>query len=283
MDWINQNKFKLWLIGILLVLNVLTISIIWIQMIKPTELQRKENEPRPLESVDLIQRTLSLTDDQTRQLGQLQKSRVEKMKEDNDHLDEMKMQLAADLFDNHTDTSFLQVKANEIGAMEASITTRRFMYFHDLLALCSPEQKEKLKPIVLEVMGKKARKTDKSSNNEHKQLSENHPNEKELSSTHDDLRGTHGHQKSEPPSFDEKLAKYAERLNLTSDQKNKIGMILQSSRQKGEELRMQSRPDRNDIESQKERIRNDEDQSILKILDSNQKTEFQKMMLQRQK
>ena len=142
MDWINQNKLKNWLIIGLLILNLLIVSLIWMQTTKTNESRRNESAPRPSESVDLISKTLSLSEQQTKQLAMLQVSHIEQLGKNNDELDEQKLQLAEELFRNNPDTSLALVKVKEIGEMESRVEMQRFRYFYELLSICSLSKKK---------------------------------------------------------------------------------------------------------------------------------------------
>ncbi len=284
MDWIHQNKLKNWLILGLLIVNLLIVSLIWMQTTKTNEPRRNESAPRPSESIDLISKTLGFSEEQTKQLIKLQVSHMEQLGKNNDQLDEQKLQLAEELFRNNPDTSLALVKVKEIGEMESQVEMQRFKYFFELLSICTLEQKEKLKPIILEVMGKKPSEDNSGANQQqYKKPAENIQPDAKISSDQKDHARTEGDARPAPPSVAEKLAKYSERLRLSDEQVQKIHAVLLNARQKGEELRTKSNPDQNEIEAAKDRIRKEEDESIMKILNGDQKAEFQKMVLNRRK
>jgi hypothetical protein len=86
-----------------------------------------------------------------------------------------------------------------------------------------------------------------------------------------------------PPSIEEKLAKYSERLKFSDEQKQKVQEILVASREKGEQLSKRVDPNPNEIELEKEKIRKQEDENVMRILDEDQKREFDKMISNRRK
>jgi Spy/CpxP family protein refolding chaperone len=282
MDWIHQNKLKNWLIIGLLTLNVLTISIIWMQTTKTKEPQRKEQGTRPSESVTLMRKALDLTEEQTNQLIKIQTSHLEQLRKNNDRLNENKLQLAEELFKNYPDTSLANVKANEIGELQSKVEMLRFKHFHELLAICTPEQKEKLKPIVIEVIG---RKPPKDEPGENKPLrdghEEKHPGDKNLNETIENKSHILSDEKPAPPSVEEKLRKYSEQLNLSAEQVQKIRSILLNTKQKGEQLRTSIHLDPNQIVALKDRIRKEEDEGIMRILNEGQNKEFKTMISKR--
>ena len=284
MDWIHQNKLKNWLIGGLLALNVLALSILWMQTAKTHEAQRKEQGVRPSGSVKLLTKALDLTEEQTNQLVKIQTSLLEQLTGNNDQLDKIKMQLAEDLFKNNPDTSRAIAKTKEIGELESKVELLRFMYFQELLAICTPEQKEKLKPIVFEVIGRKPPK-EESENEQQKRngREEESPPDNNVNKDHSENPQNYQDGKPGPLSVDEQLAKYSERLNLTGEQKQKVRAVLMNSHQKGEELRMRSNPDQDVMHGEMENIRKEEDENIMKTLNKDQKREFAKMISNRRK
>ena len=86
-----------------------------------------------------------------------------------------------------------------------------------------------------------------------------------------------------PPTIEEKLTKYSDRLSLSDDQKKRIRKVMQDAMNKGEELRKRKNPDRDEIESEKARIRREEEKSIKQHLTDEQKAEYEKMLMNRKR
>lgn len=281
MDIVNQNKFKNILLVFLIVVNLLTVSIIWMQTANRNEQSPKEQNNRPSESVDLMKKTLDLDEGQTAQLEKIRTFQLDLLKKYNDKLDEVKKQLADELFKDKPDTALANTKVKEIGELQAKVESIRFKHFNELLSICTPKQKEKMKPVIMEVFSKKPPKNlqeDKKPPKEQRDMTkekENNIKESELTGKRDE--------KSAPPSQDEKLAKYSQRLNLSAEQQQKVKAIFQISKQRGEQLRKKANPAPNKIEIEKEKNRKEEDNSIMKILNEEQKTEFSKMISKRNK
>lgn len=294
MDLVNQSKFRNILIVVLLILNLLTVSIIWMQTIKKSEPQITEKDSRPSESVDLMKKTLDLTDDQTKQLERLRTDQLVLSKQFNDRLDILKKELAEELFKEKPDTALANAKSKEIGELQTKIEMIRFKHFNELLTICTASQKEKLKPVIVELFGRKPpkqespdkkpsgvrkeepRQDDKNINNE----SENKPppdnsNEPPKDDRRDGRPG--------PPTEDEKLAKLSERLNLTDAQSKQIRAVFQVAKQKSQQLRSKANPTPDEVEVGREKIRKEEDEGIKKILTDEQKKEFEKMLSKRRK
>ncbi len=279
MDWINQNRVKNWLIVGLFALNVLALSIIWMQTAKTYEPQRKAEGVHPSESVKLITKALDLTEEQTNQLIKIQTSLLEQLTDNNDQLDKIKTELAEDLFATNRDSSVADAKTREIGDLESKVELLRFRYFQELLAICTPEQKERLKPIVFDVIGRKPAKDEPENDQEKRDRREDQsPRDKNIGrNQRDNLQGPPS-DKPGPLSIDEQLAKYSERLNLTGEQKQKIRVVLVNSHEKGEQLRTRPNPNPDEIQNAMEKNREEENESIMKLLNEEQKREFSRMI-----
>lgn len=321
MDWIMQRNFKNWLIGVLLVSNFLTVSIVWMRTGRTADPEPKGPQPRGSESVQLMRKALGLNEEQTRHLETLRNMRAEQSRIYNDRLAILKRQLAEEVFKEVPDTNLARTQAKEIGELQANVEIVRFEYFNELLVLCTPEQRQKLKPIVVEVFGRKPPK-DESGGNPQGGDSEKEknppdrrpgdppgdgapdrpgrgapkdgpPNRPERGGPRDDSPDRPSREterdgasdregeKPQPPSPDERLEKYSERLNLTDVQRREIRSIMLVASQKGEQLRRRPGADRSEVEAEKERIRKEEDEGIMKLLDSTQKEEFVKMLSRR--
>ena len=87
MDFIKQNKFISFVIAILIALNVLTLSIIWIQSERKNQPAIKEPGNQPPGSVKLMQREIGLSDEQANNFEEMQKDLKASTKKLNDELD----------------------------------------------------------------------------------------------------------------------------------------------------------------------------------------------------
>ncbi len=275
MDLINQNKFKNWLIILLLLLNIITMSVIWMKTSRESEYTPpKEDKTRP-ESVSLMKEVLNLDDAQTKQLEKLRSDKLDLSKKYNDSLSVLKKQLSDELFKSKSSQKIINEKTKMIGELQSKVELVRFNHFNQLLAICTPEQKEKLKPIIQELFGRKPPKDELKQKTE---LIESNRAE-EGKPINDKVKEN---EKPAPPQIDEKVEKYSRRLNLTPDQQQQLRSILNESRMKDENKRMK-RMDPADFEKEKEKMRLEEDQKVMQILDERQKAEFEKMQQKRKK
>jgi Spy/CpxP family protein refolding chaperone len=283
MDWLFQNKIRDWLIAILLVINILTVSILWMQTARTNEPQPQQTGARGSESVTLLQKALDLNEGQVKQLDTKRTGHLELTKSYNDRLSALKRQLSEELFKEHPDTTLAHSLTAQIGELQSKVELIRFEYFKELLALCTPEQKAKLRPIVTELFGRKPPK-------EATQVKAPRPESKEEQPSRDVSRDDkkvnpppNREDRPGPPSVDERMAKMGEKLNLTPDQAQKIRAILSITMKEDKALKDQVNPDRNKIQAEKDRLRQKEDESIMKLLDESQKKEFLRMIQNRRR
>jgi hypothetical protein len=282
MDLVNQNKMRNWVIGFLLVLNLLTVSIIWMQTARRAEPRPKEDGTRAPGSVSLMKQMLNLDEAQAKRFEAILASGREQSKAYADRLTELKSQLALELFKEKPDTVLVSATAREIGKVQATVELIRYRYFQELLTVCSPEQREKLKPIVMDVFGRKPPAEEsldaKARRPEGGKLPppEKSPGE-QRGERPDPPRGD----RPAPPSPEEKLGRYVEELRLSVEQTEKVRAVLAKSQQEGERLRAKDNLDPNEIEAAREEIRKREEAGIMAVLSVEQKREFAAMNARR--
>ncbi len=283
MDWLKQNMMKNWLIVVLLGLNVLTLSMLWVRMAQTEQPRRREGGTGPQGSLDLMRRMLDLDEKQAERVDSVLAAQREESKEYNDRLAARKRELAEDLFTDLSDTSRASAAAAEIGELQSKVEMIRFRHFQELLTLCTPAQREKLKPIVLEVFGRRPPKEEAGEGKPERRGETaavvRKPRE-DRPPADDRPRGPSGGRPA-PPSMEEKLARYTQRLHLTAEQAEKVRAVFEKSRKQNEELRAIARPDRGAIDAARERIRTEEDGQIRAILTDVQKRVFDDMISRR--
>lgn len=295
MDLIKQNKFIGWVIAILVALNVFTIAIIWTLSIDGHHPSPVSSDvPPPSAPALLMQREIGLSKDQTKQYEQLREKHKEKMKGINDELDVFKLQLADEIFNPDFTEKQVDALAGKIGLLQSKLEKMRFNHFRELALLCDKEQKEKLRPILREVFGRKGpnekpvdrpaqRRTQDPERNQ--DLEEEKPPRAEVRTAPpaSEDRPPRPEDRSAPPSQEEKLHRLCQRLSLTPAQKKTAAAIFDSIRIKEGECKSTYRADRAEFERQKELLHQKEDEQIKSILDADQNEEYLKMIRNRGK
>lgn len=155
MDWILQNKLIKWLIGVLLIVNILTITIIWILITHDKQPPLFERGGKPPGGKELMQRELNLTDLQTQQFENARKENFEKSQILFKQLDSAKKQYFEELLKEKSDTALVNSILLKMNSIQMELEKLRFGHFKYLLSLCNSEQREKFAPTLKEfIVGK---------------------------------------------------------------------------------------------------------------------------------
>lgn len=271
MDLVNQNKFKNILIILLLIVNIFSLSIIWMQTSMNREREPDAEKQVKPESINLLKDALKLNEDQRKQLEKLWAERLEQSRLFSDSISMLKRELAQELFKSSTNNDLVNEKTKMIGELQSKIELVRYSHFNELLAICTPEQKDKLKPIIEELFGRKPPK---------EELIRKKPviEDRKSSEIRNEVEN-----RQVPPSLEEKVEKYSQRLNLSPDQMEKLRKIFSDIQNKAELNRMNRKMNPVEFEKEKERLRIEEDQMVMTILTEEQKYEFEKMQMKRRK
>lgn len=162
MDWITQNKPIKWLIGILLVVNILTITIIWILVTREIQPPPFDRGGNPSGGADLLQKELNLTDEQKKQFEDARKENFAKSDVLFQQLIDVEDNYFVELQKEKADTVLVNDLLSKISSIQIALEKLRFKHFRYLLSLCTTEQKEKFKPILRNLLvGKPPREHDK--------------------------------------------------------------------------------------------------------------------------
>jgi Spy/CpxP family protein refolding chaperone len=286
MDWIKQRTFQNWVIGVLVALNLLALTIVWIQSGGPEPAPAREPRNPGGVSVALMQRELNLTADQVAQYNRLRAEQMQAIRVCNDELDSLKLRLADMVFDPPSARREAESTAAQIGVLQSQVEILRFKHFSALAEICNGEQRERLRPILREVLGRKGPggKPAAGSGPEGVRRVEPQPDRErrdEPARQKAETRPPRGEERPGPPSLEEKVSRYVQRLSLTADQAAGVEEIFKTTRASEDAFRLQGHPTEEEFEREKERLRTQEDQSVLKILNATQKAEFEKMMRNR--
>lgn len=279
MDLIKQNKFIGWVIAILVVLNLLSLTMIWIQKDRTVVTSPRESAGLPPGSVQLMQREIGLSDEQASRFQQMRSDHMEKAKKINDELDDLKLSMVDEIFKPQSDQKRVDTVAAKIGMLQSQVEKMRFEHFKALVQICNPEQKAKLYPILLEVFGKKG----PNERPEIKSTDQRKHDKAEMKSGAEENMPPRPEERNTPPSKEQKLDRYAERLSLTSDQIKKVDDILTATRTEEEAFKSKYRPSPSEFELEKDKFHKEEDEHIMRILNPDQKKEFENMIRSREK
>ncbi|MCX6136585.1 MAG: periplasmic heavy metal sensor [Ignavibacteriales bacterium] len=277
MDLIKQNKFISWVIAILVALNLLTVTMIWMQSGKRNPAPPKDADNSSATSAAMLQHELQLTADQANRYESLWKKHQEEIKQINDLKDNLKLRMAGAIFDSGPDKQMVDSIAMGIGSLEARMEMLRYENFRGLMQICNSDQKAILRPILLEVLRRRgpAGKPESSPGPPAAKPIERKEKAEGPRPPREDGRPA-------PPTVEEKVRRYAEKLSLSPDQIKKVEVLLRSSRTTEEAFKSQNKSGPEAFEKEKKRINREEDERLLQILNPEQKQEFDKMKRNRE-
>lgn len=295
MDWIHENRLKTILIVGLLAVNLVMVYLLWWKMPSAPPPPVADDPKRVSGSAVLMKQVLDLSDAQTEKIDAILRSRRESARPASDTLAALKARLAEELFIDPPDTLRASALASEIGKTQAVVELNRFRNFREILAVLSSDQRTAFKPVVVDVFGRKPPREDAlrvRENKDDRKVERAAPGKEGMEnpprtgtgemrgSRADERRGVDENppappeDRNGPPSIEEKVSRYVQRLRLTDDQARAVHEILVRARDRGRELKQRRDPDRNKVDTAKEQIRKEEDEAIMKVLTEEQRHEF---------
>ena len=148
MDVFAQKRYMAWTIVFLLILNVATLSLIWLKEIRKPP---RPHEPprRPEGGVPRFLRDeLKFSDAQVREYDELRSESEERTRVLRDEIRRLRRSLAEEVFREDPDTAKAAQVARMIGEKQAELENVTFMHFMDLRTLCGEEQRRKLHALI---------------------------------------------------------------------------------------------------------------------------------------
>ncbi len=149
MDIIKQNKIGKWIIILLVVLNVLMLSSIWL---KDNE-QRRVPPPGRKDVVRFLQHELNLSADQVKKLAELRDEHFTATQEKLKRIMRLKKVLMESAFELGDRKSSPDSLAEEIGRLQSEIEVITFNHFQRLTEVCGKEKLPKLRELMGEIVG----------------------------------------------------------------------------------------------------------------------------------
>lgn len=147
MDWLTQNKLIKWLIGILLVVNIVTISALWFLISNKPSIPENMGKKFPT-GIGLLQQELNLSDEQAALFEKFRKENFEKTGVSFEKLNEVKNLLFEQIIKVNPDTLVVNDLVSKINGILTELEISRFNHFRDLLNICNEEQKKKFIPVI---------------------------------------------------------------------------------------------------------------------------------------
>jgi periplasmic protein CpxP/Spy len=146
----RTHRLAIWGIGILVALNIGLLSVIWYnqwyrQPIPPPH----ERRPNP---DDFIAKELGATEDQARTFRALRDQQLQQTDSLKTVIHELSLRMVDEIFSATPDSGRIAALADSIGAGHAQLERRLFNHFRELKALCGPDQQNRLRQLLVDVL-----------------------------------------------------------------------------------------------------------------------------------
>lgn len=153
MNWITENSVLKWLVVVLLLFNVITLTTIWLSVLNRKEPppMREEKNPPP-NPMNLMQKELNLSNKQMKMFEEKRKQLFSVSDSLFDHMRGLQKKLTDQLLKKEENPALVDSVTNQIGTVQAKLEKLRFEHFKELLAVCTPEQREKFAPVLRQIM-----------------------------------------------------------------------------------------------------------------------------------
>jgi len=143
MDWLAKQKSYLWLIILLVVVNLITLVLLWVG--HPGDPQFTKND-HP-DTNKFLTKELGLSDEQEKMFNQIRKTHFDSTGSLNKELWIKRRLIQEEAFKDIPDTQMVKVLSNEIGALQEANEKFVFNHFAALKKVLNKEQLIKFKNI----------------------------------------------------------------------------------------------------------------------------------------
>ncbi len=144
MNYFKENRWIPWLVAILVVLNISTLAMLWMQNNRHHRgMDRMER--RDAGKKNRMVKALNLTDSQAQQFKALKEAHREQVKKIRENIGAQKNLKMTALTSNPADTVTLNQLDQKIGNLHVEMEQSLSQHYNDLRAICNDEQKELLK------------------------------------------------------------------------------------------------------------------------------------------
>jgi hypothetical protein len=144
MDWLTKQKTYIWLVIILVVINLITLVLLWVGHPGPPPFTKND---RP-DTNRFLKNELGLSDDQEKMFIQIRKTHFDSTDSLNIKLRLKRRSIQEEAFKNIPDTQMVNILSEEIGALQAINENIIFNHFLELKKVLNKEQLEKFKNII---------------------------------------------------------------------------------------------------------------------------------------
>ncbi|GAB4343292.1 MAG: hypothetical protein Kow0037_31300 [Calditrichia bacterium] len=153
MDLQNKNKLLTILVGILIILNILTIGYMWYGYLK--EKPALTNLPSGYQMGNrILARELDLSAEQARQIAQLREGHFSRTSDLMQRISQLRDEMAREALSDSPDTQQIRILARQIGQLRAQMEEQFFLHINQIRGVCSPEQRQRCDQFIKRMLRK---------------------------------------------------------------------------------------------------------------------------------
>jgi len=145
MNYFKENRLIYWLVAILVILNISTLAMLWMQNDRGHKRGMDRMEKRSGERKGRMAKALKLTEAQVSQFETLRQAHREKVNEIRRRIGDEKKQKLEMLTTSPIDSTSLVMLDQSIGSLHTEMERSLNEHYYSLQAICNDEQKELLK------------------------------------------------------------------------------------------------------------------------------------------
>lgn len=154
MDIFTKKRIWIWVVVLLIVLNLLTLSTLWINFSKRpiSSPPPKGERERPTDVAFFLEGELGLSEEQARQFEKLRDLHFLQSKKILDEIQSLKEIMTQEMFADTPDLEKVASVTTQIGKKQSALDNLLFSHFRELYSVCKPHQQEKLKNLFHEIL-----------------------------------------------------------------------------------------------------------------------------------
>ncbi len=152
MDYFSKNKISLWIIVILVLLNLFTLSTIWYNQFRTPDRPPRQEVGHRRQGLKVLEQKLNLTAEQITVFADIRQRHFEKMEPLQKEIFSCRRELMDELYKTEPDTVRISSLAKRIGEKEILRERYIFEHFMEMKSACTPEQKEKFEILLKQLM-----------------------------------------------------------------------------------------------------------------------------------
>jgi len=152
MDYFSKNKLSIWIIVVLVLMNLFTLSTIWFKEIRFPFIPPPPESGHRRQGLKVLEKELNLTPDQITVFNEIRQRHFDKMKPIQEEVHTLRCDLMDELFKTEPDTVKIKMLAMQIGVKETERERCMFEHFMEMKSACTPEQRSKFQSLMQKVL-----------------------------------------------------------------------------------------------------------------------------------